>query len=219
MGRRLVTRTARGRRGGLLLGRVPEPPFSSGTAGLGRRKATGSLALPLARVRPLWREKDPCVKGWRHVTPGKSRKLHALLTWQGMVADLGVQGFPHMATLMIGVSGYLRTHHAYQSVAARCGRQRSLEPPGAHDDSIMLDSPYLVSWIGPVLKVLTEGHPDEPFFEFNCPDFLEQFRIGRKRLGLDDLVPCQMRSLGVSIDVTATTVHVTLRKTRVTASH
>ena len=34
-------------------------PFSYGTAGLGRRKATCSFALVLGGVRPLWREEAP----------------------------------------------------------------------------------------------------------------------------------------------------------------
>ena len=66
-----------------------------------------------------------------------------------------------------------------------------------------------------MLKVFTE------LFEFNCSDFLEQFRISRKRLGLDDLVLYQMRHSGVSVDlntkflsVAATSVHGTLRETR-----
>ena len=63
---------------------------------------------------------------------------------------------------------------------------------GTHDDSIVLDSLYLMNCIGLVLKVPTEGHPHGHLFEFNYTDFLEQFRIGRKLL-LDDLVPNQMR--------------------------
>ena len=63
---------------------------------------------------------------------------------------------------------------------------------GTHDDSILLDRPYLVSWIGLVLKAVTDGHLDGHLFEFNYTDFLEQFRISRNRLGLDDLVPYQM---------------------------
>ena len=53
------------------------------------------------------------------------------------------------------------------------GLQRSIT--GTHDDSILLDSPYCVSWIGPVLKVLTEGHLDGHLFEFNHTNYLEQF--------------------------------------------
>ena len=86
--------------------------------------------------------------------------------------------------------------HAHQRVAARCGRQR-LPKTGTHDDSILLDRPYLVSWILLVLKAVTDGHLDGHLFEFNYTDFLEQFRISRNRLGLDDLVPYQMRHSGV----------------------
>ena len=50
------------------------------------------------------------------------------------------------------------------------------------------------------MEVLTEGDPDGHLFDFNCTDFLDQFRISRKRLGLDDWVPYQMRHTEVSID-------------------
>ena len=33
------------------------------------------------------------------------------------------------------------------------------------------------------MKVLSEGHPNWHLFEFHCADFLEQFRISRKRPG------------------------------------
>ena len=64
------------------------------------------------------------------------------------------------------------------------------------ENAILLDSPFLVSSIGPML-----GHPDGHLFEFNYTDFLEQFRVSRKRLGLDDLVPYLMRHSGVSIEL------------------
>ena len=76
------------------------------------------------------------------------------------------------------------------------------------------------------------GHPDGLLFEFSYTDFLEQFRNSRKRQGLDDLVPYQMRHSGVSMDLhskfrsllqearkAATSVSGTLRETRKTASH
>ena len=72
---------------------------------------------------------------------------------------------------------------------------------GTHDDSILLDSPYLVSWIGHMLKVLTEAHPHGHLFDLSFTDFLEQLRISRRRLGLDDVVPHQMRHSGVSIEL------------------
>ena len=67
--------------------------------------------------------------------------------------------------------------------------------------SIWLHSLYLVSWIGPMLRSHTGGHQDGHLFEFNCTDFLEQVSISRERSRPDNLVPCQMRHWGVSIDV------------------
>ena len=141
-------------------------------------------------------------KDGRRVTLGKQPHTHLLMTWQDMPADLGVRGFPQMAIhLMISVSGYLRP-----SEGLRLTRVSMLPPVagvadyrGQKQDLTTIrscwSSPYLVSWIGPLLKVFTE------LFEFNCIDFLEQFRIGRKRLDLDNLVPYQMRHSGVSIDL------------------
>ena len=107
----------------------------------------------------------------------------------------------------VGVSALVRgpAPHAYQRAAARCGRQRILELPatqsrqyrgsqtGSDDGSFLLNSPYLVSWIGPVLKILTGGHRDGHLFEFNYTDFLEQFR------GLDDAA--SKETLRASLDL------------------
>ena len=85
MRRRRGTRTARGRLGGLRIGGVHEASVSSGTAGLGMRKATCSLALLLAGVRPLRRERGSSVRQ-RMATcdPREKRQTAPLMTWQGM---------------------------------------------------------------------------------------------------------------------------------------
>ena len=77
-----------------------------------------------------------CVRGWRRVTLGKSRKPHALMTWQGMAADLGVRGFGGNLQHDQGVGvlapfGGRPPPHGNQRAAARCGCQRILEPLAA----------------------------------------------------------------------------------------
>ena len=129
-----------------------------------------------------------------------------------MAADLGVRGYPQMAIYLIdqrvAVSAPVRgpAPHAYQRVAARCGRQRLLEPlllhpeeavrrgrqTGTQDDSILLDSPLPreLEWVR-CWEILTQGgHRDGHLFEFNYTDFLETLP------GLGDEVPCQTRHPG-----------------------
>ena len=128
-----------------------------------------------------------CVKGWRRVTPGKSCKPHPLMTWQGMAAGLG---FPQVVIyIMISVVGYLRpskvlrphaNHMLPPSAGVRLfwslllhpeeGLQRSKKDLTTNRSC--WTSPYVVSWKGPVLKALAEGHPDGHLFEINDTDFL-----------------------------------------------
>ena len=66
------------------------------------------------------------------MTSGKSRKAHSFMTWQGMASWSA--RFPANGNLpydqRVGVFAPVRrlTPHAYQRVAARCGRERILEP-------------------------------------------------------------------------------------------
>ena len=95
MGRRRGTRTARGRRGGL------HHRFSMGLQDWEGERLLAAWLLFWAefgrcggrKLSRSWR----CVKEWRRVTAGKSRKPHHLTTWQEMVADLGLRRFPQIA--------------------------------------------------------------------------------------------------------------------------
>ena len=121
---------------------------------------------------------QPCSFGWssavaeggRSLAHGDSRKkphtAPPFMTLQGMAADPRVRGFPLMA---------IYRQRAYASHVSTCCRplraSATLEPLAAfgrmtvgHDDSNLLDCPHHVSWIGPALKVLTDGHPDGHFF-------------------------------------------------------
>ena len=94
------------------------------------------------------------------MTPGKSWNPHPPHDVRGMTADLGVRGFPAHGNLpydqRVGVSAPVAGVSESLSLLLHReeGPQRS--KTGTHDDSILLDSPYIVSWIGPELKVLTE---------------------------------------------------------------
>ena len=118
--------------------------------------------------------------------------------------------------IMISVSGYLRPSEDFKRINVlppvagvsefwslllhpEEGLQRS--KTGFHDDSILLDSPYLVGWIGLVLKVLTEGHPHGLFFEPKYSDFLEQIRISWQRPGAGRCGAVPKETLRVSFDL------------------
>ena len=173
------------------LGRDPESPVSSGTAGLGRRKATCSLALLLASVRPLRREEGPSlVAVCQRMATCDSREKLQTAPPHDVARDGGRSGFPaSVIYIMISVVGYLRpskvlrphaNHMLPPSAGVRLfwslllhpeeGLQRSKKDLTTNRSC--WTSPYVVSWKGPVLKALAEGHPDGHLFEINDTDFL-----------------------------------------------
>ena len=116
-----------------------------------------------------------------------------------------------------GISAPVRgpTPHAYQRVAARCGRQRLLEPPAAPKRGISevkktgnsrrLDLAQQSS-LRELDWARAEGsHRGTPgrgtFFEFGCRCLLEQFRISRKRLGAGRFGAESNETLRLSIDL------------------
>ena len=76
------------------------------------RKATCSLVLLLAGVRPLRREKDPSLMAecqGMATCEHREKPQTELRRDVARAADLGVRGFPQLAIYpMISVSGYLR---------------------------------------------------------------------------------------------------------------
>ena len=159
------------------------------------------------------------------------------------------RGVPANGNLPHGISALVRgpTRLAHQRVAAVFVRQRILElfatpeeelqrsKTGTHDDSILLDTPYLVSWIVSVLKVLTEGHPDGHLVRVQSHTLAgtvshQSETPGSERFGavshetLRDVHRPEQQipkppGGSETRKVVATSVHGTLRKTRETTSH
>jgi len=169
----------------------------------------GDLKVPRA-----WR----ALRGWRRLTPQQSRRPHPLLLWQGMCVDLIARGHLQMAVyVMVSLSGYLRPSEAYR--LRRC----DLIPPcrgvsetwsllvnpaetgitsktGTVDDSISLDSEYMTAWCEAIFMALRRDGSTEPLWSFDWPSFLVEFRACRRRFGVPELVPYQLRHSGASID-------------------
>ena len=166
-----------------------------------------------AKIPRAWR----CVKGWRRLSPARSRQALPLAVWCAFAWHLCCQGHPLMAVfLLLLVSTYARPNELLR-VAKGCvvapahnitsvwslvlNPAEGLRPSktGAVDESMLLDSPWL-QWLGPALTILNEGDPTQPLFNFSYPQFLHHFRKARQELRLKDVVPYQARHSGPSID-------------------
>ena len=71
---------------------------------------------------------------------------------------------------------------------------------GTSDDSIVVDSPYLKSWIGPVLRELQKNGDKCCIWPFSYLQYLAEFKKSVKAMGVGPLVPYQARHSGPSID-------------------
>ena len=167
----------------------------------------GARKLPRA-----WR----ALKGWRRLTPGKSRKAHALAVWAGVCYVMVTRGRRRMAifVLMI-VSTYARPssllaagkEHLVPPVS-NVNQQWSLllhpeelESPsktGEYDLSLVLDSPWMSSWIDSTCRALksTDG---SRLWDFDYSEIAAELRTVGKLLGVH-LTLYMGRHSGPSID-------------------
>ena len=170
----------------------------------------GSKALPRA-----WK----CVKGWRRLTPGRSRRAWPWAFWAGLAAQLVRQNELVVAvTVLLSVSTYgrpselfaLRRGDLHPPAAGisshwslRLRAEELLQPSkvGVFDDSVSLDSPEL-AWLAPVLQELCRGPADESLFGLDYPTYVKAFRRAVTALGApgDKVLPYCTRHSGASID-------------------
>ncbi|CAE8724300.1 unnamed protein product [Polarella glacialis] len=167
----------------------------------------GSRKTPRA-----WR----ALKGWRKLTPGKSRKAHALAVWAAISWRMVVRQQVLMAIFnLVQVSTYARPGELIRLTRS------SLVPPtpgvtkfwalllspeegversktGTADDSILLDSPWL-QWLAPAFQFMKQGPADENLWGFNYPQYVKQFKASCQELQIH-VVPYQARHRGPSID-------------------
>ncbi|CAE8693166.1 unnamed protein product [Polarella glacialis] len=156
------------------------------------------------------------LKGWRRLTPGKSRKAHALPVWAAITWRMIVRQQVRMGIFnLVQVSTYARPGELI------CLTRSSLIPPtqgvtkywslllspeekversktGSSDDSLLLDSPWL-QWLGPALHVMKQGPAEENLWGFDYPQYVKQFRNCCQDLQIH-VVPYQARHSGPSID-------------------
>ena len=170
----------------------------------------GSRSLPKA-----WK----CVKGWRRLTPGRSRRAWPWAFWAGMASVMVKHDDLMAAVLMlIAVSTYARPSELFALRRAdlhppsagiskhwgvRLRAEELLQPTkvGAFDDSVSLDSPELL-WLAPVLSELKKGPQDELLFDMDYPQYVKKFRRAVAALGApsDKVLPYCSRHSGASID-------------------
>ena len=165
------------------------------------------------KVPRAWR----ALKGWRKLTPGRSRAAHSLPVWCGVACRLIAKGFLRMAIfLLLSLCSYARPSAMAQLLKAGAVKPVMgitahwallLNPQehgvpsktGDFDVSIMLDSPFVLTWINPVMEAITKGNPEDGLWDFTYPQYTKEFGLVVKELGMH-LVPYQTRHSGPSID-------------------
>ena len=157
------------------------------------------------------------LRGFRKLTPGRSRLAYPLSIWSAMAAELKRQKRLRMAIFMlVAVSSYARPSELlrlklFSLVRPQPGITESwallLSPEerpersktGEYDTSIPLDSPWLLPWLPRLLKVMKEGYPEDPLWDFSYQSYSGEFEKAAKKLGLE-VTPYQTRHSGPSID-------------------
>ena len=157
------------------------------------------------------------LRGWRKLCPGRSRVPYPLAIWTGLASLMIGMGFSDMAIFtMIALSTYARPSEllkmkVFSLVRPVTGLTASWsvlicpeelgEPSktGEFDVSVLLDSPYLSSWISKVLPVFKEQDPTQNLWQFNYSQYLSVFKKCASQLGLE-VTPYHARHSGPSID-------------------
>lgn len=174
-----------------------------------RYSKVGAFKLPRA-----WRS----LAGWRCATASRSRVPHPLRFWCALATDLTSRSFLSIAILvLVSVSAYLGPSEALGIKKGDIiAPARGVTPcwsfllfreelpdrskAGTADDSLALDSCWTAAWLGPVLEVLSAGLANQRAFSFTYPEYLRQFVLSCRRLGVL-ATPFQARRSGASIDI------------------
>ncbi|CAE8626378.1 unnamed protein product, partial [Polarella glacialis] len=126
------------------------------------------------------------LKGWRRLTPGKNRKVHALPVWAAITWRMIVRRQVRMGIfILVQVSTYARpgelirlTRNSlipptqgvtkYWSLLLSPEEKVERSKTGNSDDSLLFDSPCL-QWLGPALHVMKQGPAEENLWGFDFP--------------------------------------------------
>ncbi|CAK0866522.1 unnamed protein product, partial [Prorocentrum cordatum] len=156
------------------------------------------------------------LKGWKRLTPGRSRMPEPLIIWCALMHGLVLQGQRMMAVfLALALSTYLRPSSLFKlrpgDIVKPCAGsprwgllmhpQERLAPDktGEFDLSVGLDSRWLL-WLGPLLESMQELDPRRSVWDFDYPMLLRSVRQTCDSLQLRRITQCQARHSGASID-------------------
>ena len=200
---------------------LPERDVLSRTPSLQRGSPSGQHFAPLPELWEVWSQAVTqmwrAVRGFRKLTPGKSRLAYPFPVWAAMANQLKLAGYLRMALfVLVSVSSYARPSELlrmrlFSLVRPVAGVSRSwgllLSPEeseqrtktGEFDVSISVDSPYLLPWIHRFFTHLKKGHPEEALWDFNYEEYRREFSKAAAVLGLE-ITPYQTRHSGPSID-------------------
>ncbi|CAK0812006.1 unnamed protein product [Prorocentrum cordatum] len=148
-----------------------------------------------------------CLKGWKKLSPSRSRKPLVFAIWAALAVELCRLGAPLVgAMVLIMMECYLRpgemlsltsdsflapTEHAVQNWVAwlfpEAGVARS--KVGSADDTIPCDSGRC-PWMCHIFKALKDRQSSRPLLDLSYPQFLCLFRRAATNIGVD-VVPYQ----------------------------
>ncbi|CAK0906248.1 unnamed protein product, partial [Prorocentrum cordatum] len=168
---------------------------------------SGGLYMPRA-LRTL--------KGWKRLSPSRSRKPLVFAIWAGIAVELARLGAPLAGVMvLIVVECYLRPgemlgltsnsflppcSHAVDNwvllLFPESGTARS--KTGSSDDSIPIDSGRM-AWMHHIYRALRDRGSSQPLLGLTYPQFLALFRRAAHNIGVD-AVPYQGRHSGASLD-------------------
>ncbi|CAK0861934.1 unnamed protein product [Prorocentrum cordatum] len=168
---------------------------------------SGGLYMPRA-LRTL--------KGWKRLSPSRSRKPLVFAIWAGIAVELARLGAPLAGVMvLIMVECYLRPgemlgltsnsflppcSHAVDNwvllLFPESGTARS--KTGSSDDSIPIDSGRM-AWMHHIYRALRDRGSSQPLLGLTYPQFLALFRRAAHNIGVD-AVPYQGRHSGASLD-------------------
>ena len=138
------------------------------------------------------------IRGYRKLTPGKSRKAYPLALWCAMAVELKKQQRLRMSVfLMLSISTYARPSELMRARLFSLVRPHSgvtgdwsmlLSPDeqgtqtktGEFDTSLILDSPYLRGWGDRLFEELKKGHPRGEAMGLRLRRVQSQLRGGSK---------------------------------------
>ena len=206
MGRSNKTTRRPGRESGPTHHRLHEREVLDGSPGLCGRPANSKLDASSPSVQPHWRSPSPSLHpsscGWRRLCPGRSRTPYPLAVWCGMAALMVEGGHLNMAIfLLVAVSTYarpsellrLRIFSLIRPAVGITGSWSLLMSPeelqqpsktGDFDVSVLLDSPYMISWASKIFSAMKETEAEAPLWSFNYSQYLRIFQASAKKLGL-----------------------------------